>query len=487
METVKGYELITEWKASNRGWTAKAKKGGKVYFLKKYNQYVMPKKDGSCSETLYRKRTQEFNDFKKNREDIIDALEACCGDGGNIIIPQDRFVYDGYYIEATEFVNDLIDEDAICKLPAEDKILIMKTASAALATVHKKNVIHSDLKISNIMAAKNGMGKYSAKLIDFDMSYFEGNVRPDELGGDQVFMSPELCDAIKLINREGEDSPNTIEAMDKLTTKSDIFSLGLVFHRYLTGKMPTFEGLSDELMEEGDLDKVYCADALLSSETSKLVVCGDIPEKYLRHVIATMIQYEPELRPTAQEVLDALKEKKVLDLKSDSVWIEGEENGGHAPDMPEGFCEPWPEHKITFDEDKMKAGGFVASEQAEVGGNKVYAFYTSDAKKRIFNLSNVKLLGFAVGEGGAKPSSTTTLPSAPPPTKSESWTLWEDDDPREEYTFDKSTASKLGYGEIIKAQRGTQRGYVLVKNNGTERPGLMSFGNLKMLGIVVKK
>ena len=232
---IKGYELAGDWKIANRGFTVQAKKDSKKFFLKKYNMYKMPRHDSSTSEALFKRMKAEFESFMENRVAINKALADLAGPGGNIILPTHWFVEDIYYIEAAEFVNDLIADEDILNLSIEDKIFVMLTAAAALNHIHKKKIVHSDLKRTNILAARNSTGRISAKIIDFDMSYFEDGIRPDELGGDQNFMSPELAQCLMYDMAD--------EALELMSTKSDIFSLGLVFHDYLvTEKYTDDEG-----------------------------------------------------------------------------------------------------------------------------------------------------------------------------------------------------------------------------------------------------
>ncbi len=72
-------------------------------------------------------------------------------------------------------------------------------------------------------------GKLIAKVIDFDSSLLEGeSIAPDDLVGDPAYYSPEFGQHIAT---SGETPPPT--------KKSDIFSLGLIFCQYWTGKFPT--------------------------------------------------------------------------------------------------------------------------------------------------------------------------------------------------------------------------------------------------------
>lgn len=495
---IKGYELIGDWKAANRGFTVQSTRGGKKYFLKKYGMYKMPRKDASTSEALYNRMKGEFDSFMENRIKINKALADLAGPGGNIILPTHWFVDDVCYIEATEFVNDLIEDEDILNLSIEDKIFIMLTAAAALYNIHKKKIVHSDLKRTNILAARNSSGRISAKIIDFDSSYFENDIRPEELGGDQNFMSPELAWCLMCDMSD--------ESMDCLSAKSDIFSLGLVFHDYLVtekcidkdgkrrtrGCHPKIEGLTGKLKERADAGKtVYCCEALLSD--GKLVVSDKITDKYLRHLIAAMLQPEPEDRPTAQEVLEVLKNKKVLDVKSDAIIIQGEETAPHPSvadiilAVPSDFCEPWPEHEIVFERDKLNDSGYIASERVEKSGRKCYNLYKRDGTPRLFSFENLLLLKMASRKG--KSDKEKSKPTAPVFTVigaseiivHDDGKLWEED---REYRFDKDAVKNSGYKDIARAERKGLKGYVLIKLSGEQR--FMTVDKLKILRFVIK-
>lgn len=501
---IRGYELVGDWKVANRGFTVKATKGGKKYFLKKYGMYKMPRRDASTAEVTYKRMKTEFESFMNNRIEINKALADLAGPGGNIILPTHWFVDDICYIEATAFVDDLIEDEDILKLSIEDKIFLMLTAAGALHNIHKKKIVHSDLKRTNILAARNSSGRIAAKLIDFDMSYFENNIRPDELGGDQNFMSPELAQCFMYDMAD--------EALEYMSTKSDIFSLGLVFHDYLVtekytddsgngrirGCHPKIIGLTGKLKERADAGKtVYCCEALLSE--GKLVISDKITQKYLRHLIAAMLQPEPEDRPTAFEVLDALRNKRVLELKSDSIQIEGEEDiievhkdteEEPSPMVPTGFCAPWPEHSISFNTANLNASGYVASEQYDKAGNKCYYLYKNDGNKRLFTLETLLMLGFAGSDDeDGKSSGTTDVPTdGHSPIVSADIITYNDGklwDEHAEYGYATDVITSNGYASVAKAEKNGLKGYVLIKPSGVQR--FITIDKLKLLGFLHRK
>ena len=417
---VNGFEIIGDWNVSNIGKTAIATRGDKKYFLKSYGEYKLPRR-ADVTEKTFVQMTEKFESFKNNRIAINTALASFAGSGGNIMLPQQWFVHDINYIEATEFVENVLPSEDIPKLPRADLLFIMKTAAGAMFNIHRKNIVHSDLKLSNVLVARNTMGKLVAKIIDFDRSYFINDIRPNDIGGDQAFMSPELT--LCFVTDMAEDS------LKLLSPKSDVFSLGLVFHQYLTGgEFPKVETLYDDDGKEKNF--AFCGEAALHG--AKLTLSEKIGKPYLAHLIANMLQLQPEDRPDSLQVLTALKEEKVLPLKEEStvevpaclrvggkpfvaptpkptttpeptpkkeesaVSVDKKESKvEEKPAIPVGYCEPWDCHAIRFDKDKMREFDYVASERYESGAIKCYRLYNSKGSIRVFNVNTLKLMRMA--------------------------------------------------------------------------------------------
>ena len=507
---VHGFEF-EEWKPANKGHTAVATRGGKKYFLKKYGEFKLPRNDGTVSAKGMERLTNDFNKNMDRRVKINLALKELAGPGGNIILPIEWFVDDICYVEATEWVDGLISDDKIVKLPKDDIKFIMLTAAGALNSVHRKNIVHSDLKRSNLLAARHRVSateeKIVGKIIDFDNSYFVDDM-PESLGGDQSYLSPELYYAMYT-----EFAP---EAMAMLSTKSDIFSLGVVFHNYLAdGDFPDFIDLPDHLADRKAEDKaIYCAEPLLS-ENGKLVVSKKIKEEYLVNLICAMLQPEPEDRPTALDVVMALRNKSVIPLKDGSRVIPASMAGGRgaaapskkaapakpatptkpatpakpsAPAVPTTFCAPWDSDAITFNEDKLRASGYVGATQEIQGTSKGYKLYKADGTSRFMLASILKMTGLATaGAAPAKPATTSTATATPAtPTKPASDLTVEDDGTlwpeNSAFSYNMDAVTRAGYTKIAKCVKGGKHMYVLIKATGEEK--VMPFQTLKLMGFI---
>lgn len=489
---VHGFELLGDWQPANRGYTATATKGGKKYFLKKYGDFKLPRDDGKITPAGKARMIREFDEFKDNRIRINLALKELAGPGGNIILPLEWFVDDIYYVEATEWVENLIEDSEIMKLPADELKFVMLTAAGALNNVHRKGIVHSDLKRTNLLAARNSSGRAVGKIIDFDKSYFTDNIREDELGGDQPYLSPELAYAMLTDFSE--------PALALLSTKSDIFSLGVVFHNYLTGgdfpELVNLTGALEERAKEGKA--VYCCEALLAE--ANLKVSPKIKEEYLVNLLCAMLQPEPEDRPTALEVVEALRDKKVIPLKDGSRVTPASGATASAKTatatpakptstastakattaVPTGFCAAWPEHPIKLNEDKLRASGYVAAEQVIQGTNKGYKLYKADGTSKVMLPSVLKLTGLASAApaAAAAPAATTATSAG---EIEDDGTLWPED---AGYEFNLAAVTAAGYTTAAKATKNGKQGYALVKASGEQK--FLTFSNMKLMGFVKK-
>ena len=494
---INGYELIKDWEVSNIGHTAIATKGGKKYFLKRYGLHKMPQMSESVGPKQYEKLKAKFDAFKDYRIAINKELGSIAGPGGNIILPVHWFVHDIYYIEATEWIENAVKEEDVLRSTHDEIMLILMTAAGSLRSIHRKNIVHSDLKMGNIMVATNSSGNKVAKIFDFDKAYFPDRIRPDDIGGDQSFMSPELVCCFVYDMAE--------EALAYLSAKSDIFSLGLIFHIYLTGgELPKINGLTGALKDRADKGAaVYCGEAILYG--AELEVSAKIKDQYLSHLVAAMLEQLPENRPTSDEVLEVLKTKRVIERKPDSLVkiadgksassdtrektkvkeettsTDTERETAKEPEPtpmpPEGkYCEPWPEHKIAFDEERMAAMGFVSSVQISRAGKPCYTLYTADGKPRPFTLQNLLMLELAV--------KVSDIPEPTPEEKAalDGAELWPEDS---EYCFNTAAIMAAGYREVSKATKGGSNAYALIKSESEQV--VLPFRTLKMLGFVKKK
>jgi len=156
-----------------------------------------------------------YRDYFQREAEVIAALEHPC------IVP----IYDfGWYGEQPYIVmrymseGSLDDRLAKSELKLTEMAHILKRVSEALDAAHAKNIIHRDVKPSNILFDSTG----EAFLSDFGIAKSK-TITDDEgewLVGTPAYMSPEQV--------KGE----------KVDGRSDIYALGVTLYRLLTGELP---------------------------------------------------------------------------------------------------------------------------------------------------------------------------------------------------------------------------------------------------------
>ncbi|MBS1786595.1 MAG: protein kinase [Acidobacteria bacterium] len=103
----------------------------------------------------------------------------------------------------------------IGRLPADKAVEIANQLCAGLAAAHEAGVLHRDLKPANVMLD----GKGRVRITDFGLAGFAEQIGHEEVfAGTPAYMSPEQF------------------AGKEVTTKSDIYALGLVLYEIFTGK-----------------------------------------------------------------------------------------------------------------------------------------------------------------------------------------------------------------------------------------------------------
>ena len=143
-----------------------------------------------------------------------------------------KFIASGDFSQKPYIVMELIEGESLldrvdhAPLPAAEVAAIGMGVAHALADLHRQNVIHLDVKPSNIMRRSNGSGSGGEfALIDFGLSRHD--LLPDLLA--EEFRVP--------IGTGPYLSPEQI-ARDRSDPRSDIFALGVVLYYLLTGVRP---------------------------------------------------------------------------------------------------------------------------------------------------------------------------------------------------------------------------------------------------------
>jgi eukaryotic-like serine/threonine-protein kinase len=290
-DNIKGYEIMQDWQMTGSAKISFCRKNGEDFFIKRFDFPTYPFNRSLFDDGTIRKKISDCEKFEKHHNDIIKKLNEITNSESNLVIPLDFFKEKAFYYKIYKRVTGNLGLDKVIKLSDEVKVNIFKTAAQCVHILHNSNIIHGDIKLDNIMVVRSG-GKYIARVIDFDSSYFQGDV-PDQPVGDFVFYSPELA----RFNQDKEKKDPKLR--NNVTTRSDIFALGLVFCRYLTGKYP------DPQNDEG----LYPWQMVLEKKV-KLMVPDE--KRNIGALINRMLDEDYNKRPTPYQLLSELNNPNIL-------------------------------------------------------------------------------------------------------------------------------------------------------------------------------
>lgn len=287
---IKGYELTSDWRViGGMSEIAFARKDGKDWFIKKFISPKFPLPDSPGSEKMKEKQRKKCEVFEKHHKDINGRISSCCGLGGSLIYAVDFFREGSCYYKINEKIEAASMSVAdISHLDHRNLLIILRSLVYSLKILHHAKIVHGDLKPDNVLIKLTSTGTYTTKLIDFDDSYISAYPPADRnlIVGTPEYYSPEMYNYIT-------DEDNVIPG-STLTTKSDIFALGVIFAEFLTGSKPIIpEKYSGTYSAVAD-------DAEISFAPS------DNFTRDMEDIVRSLLSKNPNDRPNIDEVLSRL-------------------------------------------------------------------------------------------------------------------------------------------------------------------------------------
>ena len=284
MEKIGSYKLTDSLTNQNAGYSVWGfgKKNGKDFFIKQFVDQKYPANDTVSSPERLARKIKDCERFEKRKKALYKTINE--NSDGNVVRIEEFFRIESKYYISMQKINSLNwSFNDVSKLPLGEIKRLCAIISHGVASLHKGRIVHADLKPDNVLFMKTPFGYTTAKIIDFDSGFLETDPPgPGEtIVGDFHYFSPEACR-----NIWGEEV--------SLTCKMDIFALGILFHQFFSGELPSFN------TEEN----TYSGEAVAKGEA--LALSPKIP-KSIRKLLKRMLNDNPEKRPDAMEVYNSLR------------------------------------------------------------------------------------------------------------------------------------------------------------------------------------
>jgi serine/threonine-protein kinase len=180
-----------------------------------------------------------------------------------------------------EELGELLDRAG--KLPLPTAISICRQVCRGLAAAHAVGVVHRDLKPSNLFLVKREDGGLHVKILDFGIAKVSDGSKLTQTGavlGTPAYMAPE----------QALGSPD-------VDVRADVYAVGAVLYRMLTGEPPFPEDAGDPALA---LTRVLTEDPRRPRDLEKSIPAG------LEALIQRAMARTPEARPATMQELDQL-------------------------------------------------------------------------------------------------------------------------------------------------------------------------------------
>jgi tRNA A-37 threonylcarbamoyl transferase component Bud32 len=155
----------------------------------------------------------------------------------NIVTIHDFGQAGGFYYLIMEFVDGLNLRQLLRarKLTPEEALAIVPPLCDALQFAHDRGIVHRDIKPENLLLDKAGR----IKVADFGIAKIMGGENGERIGaGHWPAGAPALTEADNTVGTPGYSAPEQKTDPQRVDSRADIYSLGVVFYEMLTGELP---------------------------------------------------------------------------------------------------------------------------------------------------------------------------------------------------------------------------------------------------------
>ncbi|MGE3341607.1 MAG: serine/threonine-protein kinase [Candidatus Altimarinota bacterium] len=285
--------------------------------------------------------------FHPNVVAVIDSNQAQVQFGDlpvPVLIPYHVFEFVKGAKDGTSLAESMAEAEQA--LPVEAALLLIQQAAKGLAAAHKKGIVHRDMKLENVLLPpdvqklikawikdrshdpnklRDGLQKISGlKVSDFGLAGVRSqqlqDIKSMEASEDIITDQHTLTGPNRVVGTAEYIPPEAYNDSSSAGKPWDVYSLGLVLYTLLTsdrhplqyskGVKPGKENIRSYFLKIGG-DKTH-SPAVASSEQDpniKAFIQKDSRNKEVLAMLQRMTAYDPEERPTMEEVIEWVDEE----------------------------------------------------------------------------------------------------------------------------------------------------------------------------------
>lgn len=248
----------------------------------------------ACQPDYLARFRQEAREAARIRhEHLVDVTDQGMSDGIAFFVME--------FLRGDTLQGYLHPDEGVCRqVPWRTMVQIVVQVCEALQHAHDHGVIHRDIKPANCFLITRRGGEFFTKVLDLGIAKVT-----------QEFRDPNAPPS----TRASQGTPGTPEYMspeqvmgDNVTAQSDIYALGVMMYRMLTGHLPFFSERSPyETMEQ------HCKQAPVPPR--QRAPEADIHPSVEREVLRALAKRPEERHSSAQELGDTLRDIAEADAR----------------------------------------------------------------------------------------------------------------------------------------------------------------------------
>lgn len=267
------------------------------FFIKKLISVKYPVE----ATTEKKKRKQEkCNAFYAKYSELYHRVSNVCGTESSCV-PIEDFFREGpfYYTVYRKITPTSLSIEEISSLSKDAKLQIVSEVIRCLLPLHSHSIVHGDLKPDNILIRKE-RGVWRMHLVDMNDCYESKKPNmPENVLSTPEYNSPELASYICNGSMYESDDLEFKTLQEALTTKSDIFALGIIFCEYFTGGKP--------IINKENIHYIHQA------VSDNCLLLPDSLDCDVKEIISKMLLLSPNDRPSLYQLSEQIKKIRKAD------------------------------------------------------------------------------------------------------------------------------------------------------------------------------